>query len=193
MKRTVASALFVSAAIVAPANAAVTLTFSQAGNDVVLTSVGSLNLAGADRYAAGQQGTFIESRFGVVIAGQPGVANLYRLTENGGFFGVGGAAGGTSTVPSILGVNADQSYLSVGQGYVSGTSLSGTSTFANQTFASLGLTAGTYTYRIPNDVLTIVIPGAAVPEPATWAMMIGGFGLAGGAMRRRSKLRIAAA
>lgn len=29
--------------------------------------------------------------------------------------------------------------------------------------------------------------GAAVPEPATWAMMIGGFGLVGGAMRRRVK------
>ena len=28
-------------------------------------------------------------------------------------------------------------------------------------------------------------PVAAVPEPATWAMMIGGFGLVGGAMRRR--------
>ena len=27
----------------------------------------------------------------------------------------------------------------------------------------------------------------AVPEPATWAMMIGGFGLAGGAMRRRQR------
>ena len=29
---------------------------------------------------------------------------------------------------------------------------------------------------------------AAVPEPATWAMMIAGFGLAGAAMRRRSRL-----
>lgn len=28
---------------------------------------------------------------------------------------------------------------------------------------------------------------SAVPEPATWAMMIGGFGLVGGAMRRRRK------
>jgi hypothetical protein len=28
-------------------------------------------------------------------------------------------------------------------------------------------------------------PAAAVPEPATWAMMIGGFGLVGGALRRR--------
>lgn len=28
--------------------------------------------------------------------------------------------------------------------------------------------------------------GGAIPEPATWAMMIAGFGLAGGALRRRS-------
>lgn len=30
---------------------------------------------------------------------------------------------------------------------------------------------------------------AAVPEPATWAMMLGGFGLVGGAMRRRTKMQ----
>ena len=29
-----------------------------------------------------------------------------------------------------------------------------------------------------------VIPG--VPEPTTWSLLIGGFGLVGGAMRRRS-------
>ena len=30
--------------------------------------------------------------------------------------------------------------------------------------------------------------GAAVPEPASWALMVGGFALAGAALRRRSKL-----
>ncbi len=30
----------------------------------------------------------------------------------------------------------------------------------------------------------------AVPEPATWAMMIAGFGLAGGAMRRRARTSV---
>jgi hypothetical protein len=30
----------------------------------------------------------------------------------------------------------------------------------------------------------------AVPEPATWAMMVMGFGLVGGAMRRRRKVAV---
>ena len=36
------------------------------------------------------------------------------------------------------------------------------------------------------DDLTLAQATAAVPEPATWAMMIAGFGLVGGTMRRRS-------
>jgi hypothetical protein len=40
------------------------------------------------------------------------------------------------------------------------------------------------------DVLRLVLPEQpAVPEPATWAMMIGGFALAGGALRRRPAAR----
>lgn len=33
---------------------------------------------------------------------------------------------------------------------------------------------------------------AAVPEPASWAMMLAGFGIVGGALRRRSMARVAA-
>lgn len=36
-------------------------------------------------------------------------------------------------------------------------------------------------------------PTSAVPEPATWALMIGGFGLMGAALRRRSGVRFATA
>lgn len=52
------------------------------------------------------------------------------------------------------------------------------------------MTAGTFTYRIPNDLVTIVVPGA-VPEPATWAMMIVGFGMVGGVLRRRRNVTTA--
>ncbi|HEV2569149.1 PEPxxWA-CTERM sorting domain-containing protein [Sphingomonas sp.] len=34
----------------------------------------------------------------------------------------------------------------------------------------------------------VSVPVAAIPEPATWAMMVGGFGLAGMASRRRSRM-----
>ena len=52
---------------------------------------------------------------------------------------------------------------------------------------TLGLT-GPFTAGAEGDRLQILV-GNAVPEPATWAMMIGGFGLAGAAMRRRSAQR----
>ncbi len=32
---------------------------------------------------------------------------------------------------------------------------------------------------------------AAVPEPASWAMMVGGFGLIGSTMRRRARIHFA--
>ncbi len=37
-----------------------------------------------------------------------------------------------------------------------------------------------------DDISLERVPGAAVPEPASWAMMIGGFALMGGTLRRRS-------
>ena len=39
--------------------------------------------------------------------------------------------------------------------------------------------------------LTFSATITAVPEPATWAMMIAGFGLVGGAMRRRTRVAVA--
>jgi hypothetical protein len=45
--------------------------------------------------------------------------------------------------------------------------------------------AGNYASDSTGLVFTVTQHSAAVPEPAAWAMMIGGFGLAGAALRRR--------
>lgn len=38
--------------------------------------------------------------------------------------------------------------------------------------------------------VTSMTPAGGVPEPASWAMMIGGFGMVGAAMRRRQKVQV---
>ena len=68
-------------------------------------------------------------------------------------------------------------------------------TFSPSVFANLTSLTFTYSatssdheFSLDNIVLS---PGvaAAVPEPASWAMMIGGFGMIGGAMRRQRKVK----
>ena len=65
-----------------------------------------------------------------------------------------------------------------------------TATSASQTLSFLSV--GTPTGLPPMALLDGVSLTAAVPEPATWALTIVGFGLVGGAMRRRRSGAIAA-
>jgi len=63
------------------------------------------------------------------------------------------------------------------------------------TFATNGLTSAIYGLKFESsspafEVDNIAFSGA-VPEPTTWAMMIVGIGLVGGAMRRRQRLSYA--
>jgi len=44
-----------------------------------------------------------------------------------------------------------------------------------------------------NAAITATTAAGVVPEPATWAMMIGGFGMIGGAMRRRPRVTLSVA
>jgi len=50
-----------------------------------------------------------------------------------------------------------------------------------------GLTLGTTENAFEVDNLAVSSGIAAVPEPASWALMLGGFGLVGGAMRSRKR------
>ncbi|MEW5687848.1 MAG: PEPxxWA-CTERM sorting domain-containing protein [Pseudomonadota bacterium] len=68
------------------------------------------------------------------------------------------------------------------------TELTPSSYYMDLTYALGGRTPPPQDHRRPSFNLTfttLAAPGA-VPEPASWALMIGGFGLAGAALRRRS-------
>lgn len=54
---------------------------------------------------------------------------------------------------------------------------------------SFGVYAGGQRGHFGTENMTVT-PLAAVPEPTTWAMMIGGLGLVGGAMRRRQRIAV---
>ncbi len=62
------------------------------------------------------------------------------------------------------------------------------------TFTGLNLTGSTHSIQFEQDlrgwvfVSEVQFIGGGVPEPAAWAMMLAGFGMAGAAMRKRNKV-----
>ncbi len=76
-------------------------------------------------------------------------------------------------------------------GYICFGPSNGDCAFGNQgnvaAYSFGGNTAQTYTGV---QVIGSVAATAAVPEPATWAMMIVGFGAVGGAMRQRKRINV---
>ena len=107
----------------------------------------------------------------------------------GNFGGTAGTADisfGTNLIAdlNILSANLGQTQLSVIGGGDLFTGSASNPTFNTGTFnLSGGFTAGAATLTITRAAV------AAVPEPATWAMMLMGFGAMGVAMRRRRHIQ----
>jgi len=78
--------------------------------------------------------------------------------------------------------------LLVPRGYVSGAPLSSSATWNNATFASLGVTPGTYEWTwgtgLPNQNFTLIIGRAGVPDGGSTVSLLG-FSLLGLATLRR--------
>jgi hypothetical protein len=93
-----------------------------------------------------------------------------------------------AVLETSVGVEIATHMLFVPSGYVSDTPLSDTATYTDASFASLGVSRGTFEWTWgtgANQNFTLVIEEA--PEPSTWAMMLLGFaglGLAGWRHRR---------
>ena len=183
------------------AEAAYVVNFSQVGGDVVAEGSGSFDFL---------QSSFIGFLNPMVLGVNPssgflGVGNednygnpesygdQYASITGPASFGSGGFTAATSTTGTVSGIDAGGGYFIVSGGYSSGqTVTSSTTTWQGATFSSLGLTSGTYVWTLgtSSDTFTINVPGSDAPEPASWAMMLAGFGLVGAAMRSRRKVAL---
>lgn len=182
-------ALVSGMAVAGPACAAVTININSTGTRVIANAFGTLDLTGLTKLL----GTF--SGVGGRIAPSQGQI-AFNTAGTGPFFGYNGIAGSafgtggnrfaSSTSGTPFSVSNATGNLFVQTGFASGGAVRARNIWENASLASLGMTAGTYEFTLPNDRVTFNIGGGTVvPEPASWAMMIAGFGLVGAAMRRR--------
>src|SRR6266576_6894707 len=174
---------------VRPAQAGYTVTLQQVGPDVVATGSGAINLTGLIHagyltygWGPGVLPGAADDGWGGVIAGRistgptiAGSVDSYHLGPSGPTsFGSGGGADASSGSGDTVGTAADCSkdgsdcdrFLIVPRGYVSGTFLSDSATYSGKTFATLGVTPGTYVWTWgtgANQNFTLQIP----PAPPT--------------------------
>ena len=168
----------------AAVKAAVIINAVQSGSDVIFSYTGQLNLTGlGTSEPGGLPVSFIEPSSGTFIAA--GTFDVYQLTGSFAPFGTGSISNGSASGGSGFAMVSAISQLWVPSGYTSGTSLSGSVTFAGADFDTLGLNPGSHTTTLQNnDTITMNI--GAVPAP----LPLLGLGAAT-AFSRKLKQRIA--
>jgi len=188
-----AGVLLGSGPISSPAQAYI-LTLKEVGNDVVATGTGALDLTGLTFSGASTDQSQMIPDIGTIVTGPADATPFTR------YFGVTGsknfgsgtvilANSGSGDVVGIIGTIVNpppgvEDTLEVPNRYVSGDPLSSTSTWLDTTFATLGVTPGTYVWswggNEGNQNFTLIIGtvGAVlIPEPASAALL--GVALAG--------------
>jgi hypothetical protein len=178
---------------VRPAQAGYTVTLQQVGPDVVATGSGAINLTGllaCCHSSVGRPeivpGVAPPDDYGDLVTGSIVTGAISGLGVGGGVdhywlpsfgptsFGSGGPTSASSGSGDIVGTTAIIDvgrWLNVPGGYVSGTFLSDSATYSGKTFATLGVTPGTYVWTWgtgANQNFTLKIqPAPPTTSPAT--------------------------
>ncbi len=177
MKKTsIAISIIAALLLGASAQAALIITIEEVGDAVVATVSGTINMDALT--ATGSSGNLdngvILGSAGQVIAGG-GAFTYYNGAAGGEMFGTNEfPLTGDSSTGDAFGIYAHPSfnYIAVSQSYVSGAQMNATTTWNNQTFATLGLDETSFTMTWGSgataDSMTM---NAAVPEPATAGLL----------------------
>jgi len=173
---------------------AYTVTLEQMGADVVANGSGAINLTGLAFFGPGSFFiTTLVPSLGRISTGPPpsglGSVDVYRVFSGPANFGSGGQHNATESLSSgnFVGIQASGDELFVPHGYISNSALSSSATWTDATFASLGVTPGTFVWTWgtgANQNFTLIIGGAGVPDGGS-AVSLLGFGLLGLAALRR--------
>jgi VPDSG-CTERM motif len=167
---------------------AYTVTLEQMGSNVVANGSGPINLTGLTFLMQGRAQPIINADPAFMLKGAVMGVDIYEGITGPTGFGSGGIFFPTSSSGDPVGMVISDMTLGVPHRYVSGAALSDSMTFNNQTFATMGLTPGTYVWTwgtgLPNQNFTLIIGGAGVPDGGSTVSLLG-FGLLGLAALRR--------
>lgn len=165
-------------------SAAVVINGVEAGPDVVFTYSGSIDTTGLGPETldgGANSGSLFDASTGAILFGNGANMDFWSdISYALPVFGTGFAIADSVTGP---GFSIYSDGLGIYDGYVSGDALSGSMTFLGQSFASLGVNAGTYSTSLPSDTVTLNV--GQVPLPASLPILGAALGMFGLIRRKR--------
>jgi PEP-CTERM motif len=179
--------LVLLAAGIAHAGSIFTVTLAQVGPDVVATGSGTIDLTGLSSFGSAFASPELYPAHGILGTGPSGTIDQYTGSTGPSSFGPGFGGFPISTSGDSVFLEDFGLGIDVTQGYVSGTSLSSSATYAG-TLASLNVTPGTYTWTWNSGANSFVlqVPQVPVPEPSSFLLV--GIGLLAGLWLARKQL-----
>jgi hypothetical protein len=174
------------------AEAAVTFRISESAGNVVIKVSGSFNSKTAKVTGSyGFEQSYIGDKpFDIGVGAAAPIDQLqYSLTPGAGTFAMSENYLGTTLGSGLaFGVDLAGKGFYVDKRYANNAAIDSTALFLRTSIDALGFKAGTYTFTVGENAGSIIVEEAsAIPEPATWAMMLIGFGMVAGTARYRRK------